>query len=146
MKPENHKTPEPKTCCSPFWVCLFVFVLLGCDYGFRFANLWEQRDQLNHTVLMQTQNLGMLAQARQLEARLEAFSLDLLEISKTNATAKQIVQDFNIQWTPGPNAALPAAAAPGAATTTGPVLKATNPETAAPSAPAPAPRPAGTNK
>jgi hypothetical protein len=59
-------------------------------------------------VLMQAQNVGSLAQARQLEARLEAFSLDLLQVAKTNAAAKQIVQDFNIQWNPSPAATGPA--------------------------------------
>ena len=60
---------------------------------------------------MQAQNAGALAQVRQLEGRLESLSLDLLQISKTNATAKQIVQEFNIQWTPGPAAATPVPAA-----------------------------------
>jgi hypothetical protein len=88
-----------------------VFVLLGCDYGFRLVNLWDQREQLSQAVLMQAQNAGALAQARQLEARLEALSLELLQVAKTNAAAKQIVQDFNIQWTPGPAASVPAPAA-----------------------------------
>jgi hypothetical protein len=52
-----------------------------------------------------------LKQAQQLEARLEAFSLDLLQVAKTNTAAKQIVQDFNIQWNPGPAASVPAPAA-----------------------------------
>ena len=34
-------------------------------------------------------------------------SLELLQVAKTNATAKQIVQEFNIQWTPGPTAPVP---------------------------------------
>jgi hypothetical protein len=52
-----------------------------------------------------------LASAR-MEARLEALSLDLLQVAKTNAAAKQIVQDFNIQWTPGQAAPNPAQAPP----------------------------------
>ncbi len=56
------------------------------------------------------QNVGALAQARQLESRLEAFSLDPLQVAKTNAAAKQIVQEFNIQWTPGPATPVPAPA------------------------------------
>jgi hypothetical protein len=55
--------------------------------------------------------VGTLAQARQLEARLESLSLELLQVARTNAAAKQIVQDFNIQWTPGPAASVPASAA-----------------------------------
>lgn len=96
---------------SPFWICLVVFLLLACDYGFRLVNLFDQREQLNQAVLMQAQNVGALAQGRQLEARLESLSLELLQVAKTNATAKQIVQDFNIQWTPGPAVSAPAPAA-----------------------------------
>ncbi len=93
---------------SPFWVCFFVFLLLAVDYGFRMANLIEQRSQLDQARLMQAQNAGALAKAQQLEARLEALSLDLLQVAKTNTTAKRIVQDFNIQWTPGPATPVPA--------------------------------------
>ena len=92
---------------SPFWICLNVFLLLAVDYGFRMSNLLGQRSQLDRARLMQAQNAGALAQARQLEARLEAFSLDLLEVAKTNAGAKRVVQDFNIHWTPGPAATAP---------------------------------------
>ena len=93
-----------------FWICFTVFLLLACDYGFRLASLLAQRQQLTQTRLVQAQNAGALAQAQQLEARLEAFSLDLLQLAKTNAAARQIVQEFNIQWNPGPNAAPPAQA------------------------------------
>ena len=96
---------------NPFWVCLLVFTLLACDYGFRLVNLLDQREQLNQAMIMQAQNVGALAQAKQLEARLESFSLDLLQVAKTNAAAKQIVQDFNIQWTPGPATSAPVSAA-----------------------------------
>jgi hypothetical protein len=94
----------------PFGICFVVFLLLAGDYGFRLVNLLNQRAQLNQAQLAQAQNFGMLAQARQLEGRLEALSLDLLQVAKTNATAKQIVQEFNIQWTPGPTAPAPAPA------------------------------------
>ena len=76
-------------------------------YGFRLFNLIEQRQQLDQAQLAQAQNLGALAQAQQLSARLESLSLDLLQLAKTNAVARQIVQDFNIQWNPGPAAAAP---------------------------------------
>jgi hypothetical protein len=88
-----------------------VFLLLACDYGFRLANLLDQRKQLNQVLLVQAQNMGVLAQARQVESRLEALSLDLLQVAKTNATAKQIVQDFNIQWNPNPAASVQTPAA-----------------------------------
>lgn len=99
---------------NPFWVCFVVFSLLAVEYGYRLANSLDVREQLNQAVLMQAQNAGTLAQARQLESRLESFSLDLLQAAKTNAAARQIVQDFNIQWTPRPTAPAPAPAVPAA--------------------------------
>jgi len=110
MNIDKQKTLTEQSRRSPFGILFIVFVLLGCDYGFRLVNLWDQRQQLNQAWLNQVQNAGALAQAQQLEKRLEALSLDLLQVAKTNAAAKQIVQDFNIQWTPGPSAAAPAAA------------------------------------
>jgi hypothetical protein len=100
MNTDKQKTAMEPPRRTPFWACLIVFVLLGCDYGFRLVNLWDQREQLSQAVLMQAQNAGTLNQARDLGTRLEALSLELLQLAKTNATAKQIVKDFNIQWTP----------------------------------------------
>jgi hypothetical protein len=111
MNAEKEKALRERAQRNPFWVCFIVFVLLAADYGYRLVNLVEQHNQLDQARIMQAQNAGGLAQARQLEARLEALSLDLLQVARTNATAKQIVQDFNIQWTPGPTAA-PAAPQP----------------------------------
>ncbi len=97
---------------SPFAICFVLFLLLAADYGFRLVNLVDQRAQLNQALLLQAQNAGTLAQARQLETRLEALSLELLQVAKTNPAARKIVQEFNIQWTPGP-------AGPGPAPTQG---------------------------
>ncbi len=69
----------------------------------------DQRKQLNQARLMQEQNRSALIQAQQLETRLQLLSLELLQVAKTNGLAKQIVQDFNIQWNPGPAAAANAA-------------------------------------
>jgi hypothetical protein len=104
MNPDKQKALAELSRWSPFGICLVVFLLLACDYGFRMAGLWDQREQLTQTLLTQAQNVGTLAQAQQLERRLEALSLDLLQLAKTNAAAKQIVQEFNIQWTPSPTA------------------------------------------
>jgi hypothetical protein len=110
MNPDKEKKLAELAGRNPFWVCIIVFLLLAGDYGFRLVNLLNQRDQLSQALLMQAQNVGALAQARQLETRLEALSLELLQVAKTNAAAKQIVQEFNIQWTPGPAAPVPASA------------------------------------
>lgn len=105
MKTEKDKELRELAQRSPFWVCFIIFLLLAGDYGFRLTNLWQQRSQLDQARLMQAQNAGVLDQARKLEARLEALSLELLQVAKTNSAARQIVQDFNIQW--NPNAASP---------------------------------------
>jgi len=107
MKPDKEKRPAEVSRYNPFWICFTVLLLLAGDYGLRFVGLLNQRDQLNQARLIQTQNLDVLTQARQLEARLEAFSLELLQLAKTNAAARQVVQEFKIQWTPGPTAPSP---------------------------------------
>jgi hypothetical protein len=104
MNVDKQKTLVELSRRSPFGICLVVFLLLACDYGFRLVGLWNQREQLNQALLTQVQNASALSQAQQVERRLESLSLDLLALAKTNAAAKQIVQEFNIQWTPGPGA------------------------------------------
>ena len=108
MNTEKEKTLLELARRNPFWICLAVFLALACDQGFRLAGQKEQRDQLTQAQLMQAQNLSALIEAQQLETRLQSLSLELLQVAKTNVLAKQIVQDFNIQWNPGP--AAPAAA------------------------------------
>ena len=100
MNPDKQKMLAELTRRGPFWVCFLVFLLLACDYGYRFANLLDQRGQLNEAMLNQARNAGALTQARELEQRLAGLSLELLQVAKTNANARQIVHDFNIQWTP----------------------------------------------
>lgn len=111
MNADKQKTLAESSRRNPFWVCFMVFTLLACDYGYRLVNLLDQREQLNQAALTQAQHADTLAQARKLEARLEAFSLELLQVAKTNAVAKQITQDFNIQWNPNPAASVPGPAA-----------------------------------
>lgn len=108
MNPDREDRLAEPSGRSPFWVCFTVFLLLAGDYGFRFVGLLEQRQQLTRASRLQAQNAGALTQARQMEARLEALSLDLLQIAKTNAAARSIVEEFNIQWDPRPAAAVPA--------------------------------------
>ena len=96
---------------NPFWIILILLLALACDYSSRMSNLIEQRKQLSQTQLLQNQNVTTLAQAQQLERRLERLSFDLLQIAMTNAAASQIVRDFNIQWNsePAPSAQPPTA-------------------------------------
>jgi hypothetical protein len=104
MNADKQKAMAESSRRSPFWVCFVVFALLACDYGYRVVNVLDQREQLNQAALAQAQHAGDLAEARKLEARIEAFSLELLQVAKTNAVARQITQDFNIQWNPAPAA------------------------------------------
>src|SRR5690349_21364693 len=108
MKPERERALIEASRRNPFWICVIIFVALAGDYGLRLSNLFQQRRQLEQTQLVQTQNLGALAEAQQLEGRLEALSLELIQVAATNRTAKQIVQDFNIQWAPAAASAAPA--------------------------------------
>jgi hypothetical protein len=118
MNADKEKTVLDLTRRNPFWICLAVFLALACDQGFRLAGQLEQRKQLSEAQLMQAQNIGALNDAAQLENRLQLVSLELLQVARTNALARQIVQDFNIQWNPGPAAP---AIAPAAAATPVPI-------------------------
>lgn len=108
MNPDRDNRVAELSRRNPFWVCFTVFLLLAGDYGFRFVGLLDQRQQLTRASLLQAQNAGALAQAQQMEARLEALSLELLQIARTNAAARSIVEEFNIQWNPRPAAPIPA--------------------------------------
>jgi hypothetical protein len=114
MNPDKQKVLTELTRRGPFWVCFIVFFLLACDYSFRLVNILDQRERLNEAMLNQARNSSALTQAQELERRLESLSLDLLQVAQTNANARQIVQDFNIQWNPSTPAtpAAPAEAAP----------------------------------
>jgi hypothetical protein len=118
---------------NPFWVCLLVFALLAADTGFRLANSVRQRGQLDQAQLVQAQNVGRmsstLSQLPQIEAKLQALSVELVQLAKTNANAAQLVREFNIQWNPAPEAFLAPPALP-------PVAPAPEPAATATAAPA----------
>jgi hypothetical protein len=105
MTTERERTLTELTRRTPFWACFIVFLLLACNHGFGLLNLIEQRQQLDRTRLLQAQNRNTLLEAERLEARLQALSLDLLQVASSNLSAKQIVKEFNIQWHPGPASA-----------------------------------------
>ena len=109
MTPETERALRESSRRHPFWIRSILFLLLACYFGMALANLIQQRRQLQNASVLQGQNLSSLEDAKRLESRLEALSVELLQISRTNATAKQIVQDFNIQWNP---AAPPAPSTP----------------------------------
>jgi hypothetical protein len=98
---------------NPFWVCLVVFLALAVDGGFRLTRVLEQRRQLDQLKLNQAANIGrlspVLAQAQQIETKLQAISVDLIRVARTNGLAAQLVREFNIQYTPGAETAAPKA-------------------------------------
>jgi len=106
VNPDRERALLELTRRNPFWPCVVVFGLLAVDSGFRLANSVQQRNQLDEAERVQLQNLGQmrqtLVQLPQIEERLKALSLDLMQVATTNAAADQIVREFNIQWTPGP--------------------------------------------
>jgi len=113
---DRDRAPSDLTRRNPFWACLLVFGLLAVDTGFRFARSVRERKQLDNAQMVQAQNVGRmtetLRQLPQIEARLQALSLDLFQVAKTNSVANRIVREFNIQWTPGPETFLPPPAPP----------------------------------
>jgi hypothetical protein len=90
---------------NPFWVCVLVFGVLAVDGGLRFSRLVAQRQQLSQMELTQATTIGQmhesLSQLPAIETKLQALSMDLLQMAGTNAAAAQIAREFNIQWTPG---------------------------------------------
>jgi len=109
MNPDKERQAKQLAARNPFWIVLIVFIALACDYGMRIYNQVQQRRQWTQTQSLYLQNAQTIAQAQRLEPRLQALSLELLQIAKTNSAAGQIVRDFNIQWNPAPS---PTPAAP----------------------------------
>jgi hypothetical protein len=113
MNPEKEKALATAARRNPFWACMAVFLVLSLEGGLRTSDLLKQRSQLAAARVTQAETAGqmsqVMAQMPELESRLQPFTLELLQLAQTNAAARQIVQEFNIQWTPGStNETLPA--------------------------------------
>ena len=123
MNPDRERALIELTHRNPFWPCVVVFSLLAVDGGFRLAHSIQQRRQLDDAERVQLQNIGqmqtILVQLPQIESRLQALSMDLIQVARTNAAADQIVREFNIQWSPGPDALASPSALPPAMTGNG---------------------------
>lgn len=109
MSAERDKARGDAMRRSPFWACAVVFTVIAVDSALRLASFIGQRRQLTEARASQEETIGqmsqVLAQSPEVEARLRPFTLELLQMARTNAAARQIVQEFNIQWTPGSDAA-----------------------------------------
>ncbi len=98
---------ESRPPCHPFWICCVVFAALAVDGGLRLARGLEQREQLeklrSNQAAVAGRMAGAVAQLPQLETKLQALSMDLFELGRTNPVAAQIVREFNMVWTPKAN-------------------------------------------
>lgn len=101
----NDATLREEVHRNPFWVCLLVFGVLAVDGGLRFSQLMAQRGRMSEAEQNQAATISQmsqeLSQLPTVESKLQALSMDLLQVATTNAAAAQIVQEFNVQWTPG---------------------------------------------
>ena len=105
MNSDPSSAPLEASRHHPFWVCLLVFAALATDAGFRLTKTLDQREQLGRTKASQAAILNRLsaalAQLPQFESKLQAISVDLIQLGRTNAVAAQLIREFNINWTPG---------------------------------------------
>ena len=101
MKPAP-QNPVPNR--NPFWACLLVFAALGLNAGMQLDELLAQRGNMARAHASQDQeivkNMDALKQQPQVEARLQALTVDLIQVAHTNSRAAQIVQEFGVSWAP----------------------------------------------
>jgi septal ring factor EnvC (AmiA/AmiB activator) len=84
----------PETTYSPFWSCAIVFVAILAANLLQFFALNEEKANLKNA----RTNIETASQrVRLAEAQLESLARDLIDLSKNNATAREIVKEFNIQ-------------------------------------------------
>ena len=84
----------PETSYSPFWSCSIVFVAVLAANLLQFLALNEEKTNLKNA---RTNIESASQRVRLAEAQLENLARDLIDLSKNNATAREIVKEFNIQ-------------------------------------------------
>lgn len=97
---------------------LLPFALLAISFTvllvYQIINLNKQNSRMQETRKQLTEIIGqreeLVKQSTELQTKLQAMALDLLELAKTNEKAKAIVQKYNIQQTAPPQAPQTAAA------------------------------------
>ncbi|MBM3821634.1 MAG: hypothetical protein FJ404_01890 [Verrucomicrobia bacterium] len=106
MEPTSHASHGHETPATPFLGLMAVLISLLVANVLQTLNLIGQRGEM---LQAQKRQVAMLPEARllqsQIEPRLELFSRDLVQMSATNDTARQLVNHFGITWTPNPAAA-----------------------------------------
>jgi Tfp pilus assembly protein PilO len=79
---------------SPFWAVAIVFLVLMIGYTVQLYNQWDQRHQARNT---EAALVEMMPRVKAINAKLEGVSQELIRLSATSATAKQIVEEFGIR-------------------------------------------------
>jgi hypothetical protein len=106
---EDSTRPPASAMRSPFWACAVVFAALLTGNIFQCANSIQQRSALKQNVVNVTKLVAQAELIRgDLEPRLESLSLDLIKVAENNSTARDIVTQFRIRWSPGAGTASPA--------------------------------------
>jgi hypothetical protein len=89
---------------SPFWPLCLMALSLAIFLGWQVSNAVRQYLSLMRLGDQQTLLTG---QAQQTETKLQAMMMDLLELSKTDAEARTIVNKYKIKFNPYQSSVLP---------------------------------------
>ena len=96
----------------PFALLAISFAVLQIN---QIINSSKQHSAMQDTKKQLTEIIGqreaLVKQSTELQAKLQAMAVDLLDLAKTNEKAKAIVQKYNIQQAAPPQAAQAGAAA-----------------------------------
>jgi hypothetical protein len=111
-KPVRRRDDSPVAAQNLFWVLLILFLALASDYATRLVGIKQQHDTLVRVRTEQAQNINRIGAIQNEEAKVQALAVELVQMARTNAEAKRIVEQFNIQWTPDTNAPAAASAVP----------------------------------
>ena len=88
---------ETTTHFTPFWPLCLMAVSLAMFLGWQVFMAVRQYIALQRVADQQTLLTGQAAQA---ETKLQAMTMDLLELAKTDAEAKAIVAKYKIKFNP----------------------------------------------
>ncbi len=106
---EENFIPATEKKYTPFTAILIIVVALLIVYGLQLRTIITQRSMIKNA---NAELASVMPQAEALNNTMVAISQDLLSMSPTNQSARQIIADFKIQAVQNPNApAQPAAPA-----------------------------------
>src|SRR4051812_27203568 len=98
MNPEHSPRRPTPSFLIPFALLALSFAVLLI---YQIVNLSKQHSGMQDTKKQLTEIIGqreaLVKQSTELQAKLQAMAVDLLELAKTNEKAQSIVQKYNIQ-------------------------------------------------